>query len=428
MNRLVDRGDVIKMYEYDPIKNKSVCRVPSCKTAISGRVLGNMKRHIFVKHPNIAKQINLVDTSCERVAMSSSLAHLFDENSSASDSNASIISLDESTKSANVNRPSIKRRKLDPNSFLRGCVKLCTEENLPFSHFNSEAFRLTAGPHADALGITINAANMPARVKSSANAIRNQIKAELKDKLFSVKVDAATKLERGLLGINAQFVDDGSIHVRTLGVIELTQSHTGEYLKSKLRTLLEENYGFSTVQVYSVTTDNGANMVKAVSLMEHDQKEFLERSGLDLENDEESQDFYVDVAEQLEMSPTILNCVRCVAHTLQLVVADVAKNCKCELQIIRDLVKKMKTTKFRERFALTGTPMLDVVTRWMSTYLMVKNIFDNMEFYNDLNNDPNIEVEIPANIRAFIATYVEAFTPLYFATKHFQETQLTMGE
>jgi hypothetical protein len=78
----------------------------------------------------------------------------------------------------------------------KGTGTRCTEENLPFSHFNSEAFRLSAGPHADALGITINATNMPARVKSASNAIRNQITAELKDTLFSVKVDAATKLER----------------------------------------------------------------------------------------------------------------------------------------------------------------------------------------------------------------------------------------
>jgi hypothetical protein len=58
----------------------------------------------------------------------------------------------------------------------------------------------------------------------------------------------------------------------------------------------------------------------------------------------------------------------------------------------------------------------------------MKNLLDNMAFYKDIISDPNIEVELPQHIQDFIEKYVAAFTPLYFATKYFQEEQLTMGE
>jgi hypothetical protein len=233
--------------------------------------------------------------------------------------------------------------------------------------------------------------------------------------------------------VNAQFVSDGVSHVRTLGVIELTESHTGSYLKTKMESLLEDSYGLDTVQVYSVTTENGANMVKAVALMEQDQKEMLEKMDNDFEQITDIQNqFYIDVGESLELNAdaTVLNCVRCVAHTLQLVVADVSKVCQSELKSVREFVKKIKSSKFRERFALSGTsrPLLDVVTSWMSTYLMLKNILDNMEFYKELSNVKNIDIELPVAIQQFIEKHVQAFTPLYYATKYFQEQQLTMGK
>jgi hypothetical protein len=427
----INRENVLKLFEYDSKTNKSQCLVPNCATKLTGKVIGNLKRHVILRHQNVIKTLNFIEQNNDS-ARKRNFSQSFDENSS--DTSASCSFTDGGT-ATSAKRPTIKKSKLDENRFLKGCIKLCTEENVPFRLFNSEAFRMITDPLTDAFGISINAANMPDKISNAADKIRSKITDELKDTLFSIKVDAATKLERGLLGINAQFLKDGVMQIRTLGVIELIHSHTGKYLKSKLEQLLDEKYGLSTVQVYSVTTDNGANMVKAVSLLEMDQQQILllEQMDMDFEQFIEGQDeFYVDVAEKLELETdsTVLNCVRCVAHTLQLVVCDVAKTCKSELKIVRDFVKLMKTSKFRERFALTSTsrPLLDVVTRWMSTYLMMKNLLDNMPFYKDLSNDPNIDVELPANIQDFIQKYVSAFAPLYFATKCFQEEQLTMGK
>jgi hypothetical protein len=130
-------------------------------------------------------------------------------------------------------------------------------------------------------------------------------------KLFSIKEDAATKFDRGLLGINGQFLRDGAMQIRTLGVIELTQREKRLYLKTKLESLLE-NYGVSPLSVYSITTDNGANMVKAVTLLENDQKDILEKMDFDFEKIPDSnKKIYVDVANELEgdTQPTVLSCM-----------------------------------------------------------------------------------------------------------------------
>lgn len=50
-----------------------------------------------------------------------------------------------------------------------------------------------------------------------------------------------------------------------MGVYDLTQSHTGEYIASMLLPSCEE-WGIDTTKVQAVVTDAGANIVKAVEI------------------------------------------------------------------------------------------------------------------------------------------------------------------
>lgn len=95
---------------------------------------------------------------------------------------------------------------------------------------------------------------------------------ELWDKLLMLKIDAATCRERS---VNFQYTDGQQIVLRTLAVRELTEKHTGSYISSIVRRVLEE-YNLTLNQIYSVTTDKGANMVKAVSLMTEMQGEGIQ--------------------------------------------------------------------------------------------------------------------------------------------------------
>jgi len=57
--------------------------------------------------------------------------------------------------------------------------------------------------------------------------LKNQIINEIQNKLISLKIDAVTRLNRSFLGLNIQYIDNEFIQLRTIGLVELTESHTG---------------------------------------------------------------------------------------------------------------------------------------------------------------------------------------------------------
>jgi len=60
----------------------------------------------------------------------------------------------------------------------------------------------------------------------------NQISEDISFKLVSLKVDAVTRCNRAFLGINVQYIVNGCIKLRTIGIVELTESHTGNLTNS----------------------------------------------------------------------------------------------------------------------------------------------------------------------------------------------------
>ena len=51
---------------------------------------------------------------------------------------------------------------------------------------------------------------------------------------------------------------------------ELTHRHTAEYIKNTVAEVLEQ-YELSVSQIFTVTADNGANMLKSVKLLSNEQ-------------------------------------------------------------------------------------------------------------------------------------------------------------
>ncbi|KAH7937062.1 hypothetical protein HPB49_013441 [Dermacentor silvarum] len=84
--------------------------------------------------------------------------------------------------------------------------------------------------------------------------------------MFSLKIDCASRLDRALLGINVQYAVNGKLILQPLAMKELFDRHTAEHLTSQVKSTLSR-YDLSVAQVYSVTTDNGANMLKATRLL-----------------------------------------------------------------------------------------------------------------------------------------------------------------
>ena len=87
----------------------------------------------------------------------------------------------------------------------------------------------------------------------------------MKHRLVSLIADVATCRDRSILGKNLHFINDGKVQLRTLAMKELKKNRTAFYLKTVLDEIIKQ-YEIKSNQIYSITTNNGANMLKCVCL------------------------------------------------------------------------------------------------------------------------------------------------------------------
>ena len=87
---------------------------------------------------------------------------------------------------------------------------------------------------------------MTDRIRLQANKLRQVIAAEVEGKHICLKVDIASRNERGFLGINVQYFQEGHLQLRTLAVKEMFARHTGK--ENKRYTLSRLKY-FNTIKI-----------------------------------------------------------------------------------------------------------------------------------------------------------------------------------
>lgn len=215
--------DKKEFVSYDETSNESKCL--KCGKTFKGQVLHNIKRHYTTIHK-----------------------HKFDEQSL------------KSSKKINIT--------MNKSEFLKCCVGLITVKAMPFRVFDDEQyFQRIIQPYEEAFDIKINSRNIVAKLDSCAVEMRKQLSVLLKYKLICIKLDTATRMEKSILGINIQLIENFKIQVFTLGMIELKKRHTASFLKEEIQKCLDR-FGVNTTQLYSSTTDNAANVIKTSKLMQ----------------------------------------------------------------------------------------------------------------------------------------------------------------
>ncbi|CAK9290364.1 unnamed protein product [Gordionus sp. m RMFG-2023] len=278
-------------------------------------------------------------------------------------------------------------------------------------------------------------------------------------------------------------------------MLEIVKAHTASNLKEEIENLLKK-YNICLSQIYSITVDNGANMIKTVEMIAEEQlithidlsedafSEYLlqnsdnessqeyndssqpnndynnieitqeNNSGISNIHDNDSSGEYIinnlnqddnihfqhDNQEQInDDMENLLNdlrksfgliCVRCCAHTIQLGVNDyIKKFLKEDLEDIRSILKICKSQKYKSLYSLEkiNKPVLDTVTRWNSTYRMLKNLKDNKIFYLKMGH---IYLETFINSRLWdrIDAYLTVLSPVNLCTIKLQEKSCTIGD
>ncbi|CAB4409531.1 unnamed protein product [Rhizophagus irregularis] len=226
---------------------------------------------------------------------------------------------------------------------------------------------------------------------------------------LSLSLDIWTStVVKSYMGITVHFIDNSwYLQQITLDFIELEGSHTGKNIAEELITVL--NLYDISKKINSITTDNASNNDTMFSYLELWAKD----------ND-------------IDFSGNNQQC-RCFAHVVNLAVQAALKELKPEIDKIRNLIVKSRSSsqrrkKFSEISKLNGVddllPILDVPTRWNSTYDMVKRaldlkvVFDKIILaseFSDLNNIKLSQSDWTSleNIAAFLRCFAKLSTEMY---------------
>lgn len=230
-------------------------------------------------------------------------------------------------------------------------------------------------------------------------------------------VDSATRNGRSIFGINIQYKNNGLLKIATLAQREHLSSHTAAYLKVILVEVLSK-YGIDLLQVISITSDNGSNMlamIKDVEILFFGENEcdseqenvrnvssfnqcfpfndvddvdiddeienflnggpsFDEDEVLDILFDESSiyenllEKLVIDMQDRTENHRLFITTIRCAAHSLQLAVRDaiklLGKNDQNAISLCRQAAKFLRCQSTRNEINKLGLssklPVLDV--------------------------------------------------------------------
>lgn len=231
------------------------------------------------------------------------------------------------------------------------------------------------------------------------------------------------------------------------------------------------NYGILPSQIYTITTDNGANMVRAVQLLgeekEYQVLENVESETSDDEDSNETERIIIQVMSDsvkdsdsnenldeetilvklsctsemdndfIKNSPLKIINMRCAAHTLQLAIEDSIKdkdlvNESTVINKSRKLVKKLRTQTllYVIKSENLKKPTLDCTTRWHSTLDMLINLHELRDFCKEFAKRDNNFKKIVLNDSEWVVVkqIIDSLMPSKICVKTLQEEQLTIGD
>lgn len=174
---------------------------------------------------------------------------------------------------------------------------------------------------------------------------------------FTITTDIWTDIQtRSYIGVTIHFVEDFQLNAALLGVYELDQRHTAEYIAEKLLEVCTV-WNISKQNIVVVVTDGAANMLKAIDLSYGKKQHVL-----------------------------------CFAHTLNLV-AQIAIASVPELinliSKVKNIVRWFKQSvvasdELRKLTKGEGKLLQEVPTRWNSTYYMLERFISLRKIVNDI--------------------------------------------
>ncbi|VVA41700.1 PREDICTED: zinc finger, partial [Prunus dulcis] len=241
--------------------------------------------------------------------------------------------------------------------WLRSCVEMVVMDELPFSVVEGKGFKRfceSLNPHF--------------QVPSRRTLVRHfmvmyeEMKQKLKGELASHRVCLTTDTWTSVQNVNymvitAHFIDgEWNLHKRILNFCVIA-NHKGNSIGKLLETCLLH---WDLKKILTITADNASSNTKAIDYLKSKMGHWKNGS--------------------LVLEGKYMH-VRCCAHIVNLIVRDGLKKLEKSILAIRNAVRyvrsspqrleEFKTCVLKEQIECKGLVVLDVPTRWNSTYLML---------------------------------------------------------
>lgn len=180
---------------FDECENNAKCK--SCNVVLKGMHAGNMGRHLQIKHIDLFHEMQLTETNISSI---------------------------------NIKKPKEIKIKMSAECVKNACIEMITKGGVPFSFLNNSGLRKILQPIYEALPEKNmpNHQNIKEDIKNLSQKIQQQISKDLAQRMVSIKIDSATRMSRNFFAINVQYIENGQLVVKTIGVEELYQRQTGK--------------------------------------------------------------------------------------------------------------------------------------------------------------------------------------------------------
>lgn len=316
---------------------------------------------------------------------------------------------------------------------IQNCTEMVTVNGRVFAALNDSGFRkimsekiifLQENGYGDGLSAPKYTA-VKEYIHFVVHKIEEKIKNEVKNKFVSLMIDSATKNNRSIVGLNVQYLLDGAITIRCIGMIHMNESQSGKNLFAAVMKRLDI-FGIKLSQLIAITSDNGKNMVSMTNVFNsnyiYPDSELDSMEEMPIVIDEDNIDvgtFDADIDDDLEvqlqflqldlnnadiesalgtilddvnnywsllenlgndfaMKQLYITGIRCGTHTFQLGVKDALEHgsikpyiALCRLAC-KELRKKTNIWVLQKNNISFKLPRIDRATRWNSIHLMVR--------------------------------------------------------
>ena len=309
---------------------------------------------------------------------------------------------------------------INAEDFKNGILKMVVYNGVPLTFFQDDGFQLLNGDFAKILGISLGRQAIRNMVLKRSEEERSKLKGSLSKTFVSLKFDGVTRLRSHFLGISAQFFSEKrGLSVKTLALVDTEANHTSAHLKEILLKTMKE-FSIAKQQVLACVVDNASNMTRTVQLLNED------------EEDEQNEDDE-EAIQEIDQMGTGFDCtiyhMRCAEHTLQLGIRDVLKKGRSDkfLTKLRKIAQHLRaphTDGILKRRAGKGM-LIDMPTRWGSTFLMLQHLLDLKSFIQDLGSQDSYLTE---SEWSEVKMMVDVLQIPHAATISLQKQDLTPGE